>query len=148
METKTFYVRDQQGDFVPAAVEDIVGAARAHLNRRVRRGTTLSSPGATRAFLTLKLGTLDHECFAVIFLDKRHRVIEYVEMFRGTIDGASVHPREVVKDALKLNAAAVPNEPARRPPYVAPCACAASSTTMSSCRLANAVTASMSQTWP
>jgi DNA repair protein RadC len=57
--------------------------------------------------LSLKLGTLDHEVFALIFLDKRHRVISYLEMFRGTIDGASVHPREVVKEVLKQNAAAV-----------------------------------------
>lgn len=58
------------------------------MSRRVRRGTTLSSPRATRDFLSLKLGTLDHEVFALIFLDKRHRVISYLEMFRGTIDSA------------------------------------------------------------
>ena len=49
---------------------------------------------------------LDHEVSAVVFLDKRHRVISYLEMFRGTIDGATVHSREVVKEALKQNAAA------------------------------------------
>jgi DNA repair protein RadC len=53
------------------------------------------------------LGTLEHEIFAVLFLDNRHRLIECVELFRGTIDGASVHPREVVKEALSRNAAAV-----------------------------------------
>ena len=90
-----------------ATSEEIIAAAREQLSRRVRRGATLSSPRATRDFLTLKLGTLEHEVFAVIFLDKRHRVISYNEMFRGTIDGASVHPREVVKEALKLNAASV-----------------------------------------
>jgi DNA repair protein RadC len=57
--------------------------------------------------LTLKLGTLDHEVFAIIFLDRRNRVISYQEMFRGTIDGASVHPREVVKEALRQNAASL-----------------------------------------
>jgi hypothetical protein len=62
---------------------------------------------ASRDYLTLKLGTLEREVFAVIFLDKRHRVISYQEMFQGTIDGAAVHPREVVKEALKQNAAAV-----------------------------------------
>jgi DNA repair protein RadC len=53
------------------------------------------------------LGTLERVVFAVIFLDKRHRFISYQEMFQGTIDGASVHPREVVKEALKQNAAGV-----------------------------------------
>jgi DNA repair protein RadC len=77
------------------------------MSRRVRRGTQLTSPKATRDYLSLKLGTLEREVFAVIFLDKRHRLISYQEMFQGTIDGASVHPREVVKEALKQNAAAV-----------------------------------------
>ena len=58
-------------------------------------------------FLSIKLGTLEHEMFCVLLLDKRHRLIEYVELFRGTIDGASVHPREVVKLALAKNAAAL-----------------------------------------
>jgi DNA repair protein RadC len=58
-------------------------------------------------FLTLRLGSLDHEVFAVIFLDQRHRVIDYQVMFRGDLDGASVHPRQVVNEALKQNAAAV-----------------------------------------
>jgi DNA repair protein RadC len=90
-----------------ATAEEIITAAREHMSRRVRRGTSLSSPKATRDFLTLKLGSLEREVFAVIFLDKRHRLISYQEMFQGTIDGASVHPREVVKEALKQNAAAV-----------------------------------------
>jgi DNA repair protein RadC len=95
------------GNTRPATADEIISAAREHLSRRVRRGFTLSSPRATRDYLTLKLGQLEHEVFVVIFLDKRHRVISYQEMFRGTIDGASVHPREVVKEALKLNAAAI-----------------------------------------
>ena len=90
-----------------ATSEEIIAAAREHMSRRIRRGTQLTSPKATRDYLSLKLGTLEREVFAVIFLDKRHRVISYQEMFQGTIDGASVHPREVVKEALKQNAAAV-----------------------------------------
>jgi DNA repair protein RadC len=97
----------EDGSCRPATTEEVIAAAREHLSNCVRRGTTLNSPRATRDFLMLKLGSLEHEVFAVIFLDKRHRVISYNEMFRGTIDGASVHPREVVKEALKLNAAAV-----------------------------------------
>jgi DNA repair protein RadC len=62
---------------------------------------------AVREFLTIKLGALEHELFAVLLLDNRHRLIDYVELFRGTIDAASVHPREVVKLALARNAAAL-----------------------------------------
>jgi DNA repair protein RadC len=67
----------------------------------------LSSPRAAADFLTLKLGDRDFETFCCLFLDNRHRLIEFVELFRGTLDGASVHPREVVREALKRNAAAV-----------------------------------------
>jgi DNA repair protein RadC len=90
-----------------ASFEEILAAAREQMSLRVRRGTNPSSPKATRDYLALKLETLEREVFAVIFLDKRHRLISYQEMFQGTIDGASVHPREVVKEALKQNAAAV-----------------------------------------
>ena len=54
-----------------------------------------------------KLGGLEREVFAAVFLDTRHRLIEYSELFQGTIDGAEVHPREVVRQALRCNAAAV-----------------------------------------
>ena len=97
----------EDGSSRPATAEEIIAAAREHMSRRIRRGTQLTSPKATRDYLSLKLGTVEREVFAVIFLDKRHRLISYQEMFQGTIDGASVHPREVVKEALKLNAAAV-----------------------------------------
>lgn len=69
--------------------------------------STISGPDDTKKFLRLKLAHLEHEVFAVIFLDNRHQTIKYEEMFRGTIDGASVYPREVVKRALQLNAAAL-----------------------------------------
>jgi DNA repair protein RadC len=70
-------------------------------------GVQLTSPDDTKRYLRLKMQTLEHEVFSVLFLDNRHRLISYEEMFRGTIDGASVHPREVVKRALAHNAAAV-----------------------------------------
>ena len=82
-----------QTGFRQATLEEIMAGARQTLSNRVRKGTALTSPQLTRDFLTLKLGSLEHEVFAVILLDGRHRVIEYVELFRGTINGASVHPR-------------------------------------------------------
>lgn len=91
----------------PATLDEIMTSARHALNRRVRKGTALTSPQLTRDYLTAKLGTREFETFCCLFLDNRHRVIEFVELFRGTIDGASVHPREVVKEALRRNAAAL-----------------------------------------
>jgi DNA repair protein RadC len=109
MNTSTLSLLAQLGDGTsrPATGEEIIAAAREHMSRRVRRGTQLTSPKATRDYLSLKLGTLEREVFAVIFLDRRNRLISYQEMFQGTIDGASVHPREVVKEALRQNAASV-----------------------------------------
>jgi DNA repair protein RadC len=100
-------IQDEIDGLRPATATEIIHAARRAMTRRVRRGVVLDSPRAVREFLTLKLGTLEHEVFAVLLLDNRHRLIEYVELFRGTIDGASVHPREVVKLALARNAAAL-----------------------------------------
>lgn len=70
-------------------------------------GETIRSPKDTEAFLTARLRHLHHEVFCCLFLDNRHRVLRFEEMFRGTIDGTSVYPREVVKEALRVNAAAV-----------------------------------------
>jgi DNA repair protein RadC len=67
----------------------------------------LTSPEATRNYLKLRLDGVPYEVFAGLFLDNHHRVISYQELFRGTIGGASVHPREVVRAALKVNAAAM-----------------------------------------
>jgi DNA repair protein RadC len=67
----------------------------------------LTSPSTVRDYLRLRLAEREAEVFCVMFLTNRHRVIAFEEMFQGTIDGASVHPREVVKAALRLNAAAV-----------------------------------------
>lgn len=84
-----------------------IAAALAILSRRVRRGAAISSPQAVRDFLALKFGEREAEVFCVLYLDNRHRLIEFREEFQGTIDGASVYPREIVKTALRLNAAAV-----------------------------------------
>ena len=100
-------IRGDYDELRAATTAEIIAAARRAMTRRVHRGTAMSSPHAVREFLAVKLGTLDHEIFAVLLLDTRHRLIDYVELFRGTINGASVHPREVVKLALARNAAAL-----------------------------------------
>jgi len=81
--------------------------ARRQLSQSLRAGPLLASPKATRDFLSARLRDLEHEVFCCLYLDKRHRLIQFEELFRGTIDGASVHPREIVKLALQRNAAAV-----------------------------------------
>ncbi|MGE3601566.1 MAG: JAB domain-containing protein [Dehalococcoidia bacterium] len=100
------FIRDGDG-YREAAPNQILDRARALVSRRYRQGTpALENPRRTREFLQLKLGALDYELFAMIALYNRHRVIEFAELFPGTIDGASVHPHEVVKGLLRLNAAA------------------------------------------
>lgn len=71
------------------------------------RGEELTDPTAAGKYFKMKLVGREHEVFAVLFLDTRHRAIAFEEMFRGSIDGCEVHPREVVKAALRHNAAAV-----------------------------------------
>lgn len=87
--------------------EELLGIAAGLLHDRLKQADVLSSPHLAREFLRVKLGDREREVFACIWLDNRHRVIEFEELFFGTIDGASVHPREVVKSALRHNAAAV-----------------------------------------
>ena len=100
-------VRDSHGRYRPATIEHVLAAARNAIDQKFRRGGLFDSPATVKTYLCAKLGGLEHEIFAVLFLDHRHRLIEYIEMFRGTIDGASVHPREVVKEALRHNSGVV-----------------------------------------
>ena len=81
--------------------------SRRHLFAALREADVLGSPEDVRRYLALHLTGLPHEVFAALLLDNRHRVIEYRELFRGTIDSAAVYPREVVKHCLARNAAAV-----------------------------------------
>ena len=90
-----------------AELQAAVEISRRQLTESLKAGPSLASPRATCDFLTAKLRDLEHEVFCCLYLDKRHRLIEYEELFRGTIDGASVHPREIVKLALQRNSAAV-----------------------------------------
>jgi len=101
------WIRGESDELRIATPNEVIAAARRAMTRRVHRGVAMDSPRAVRDFLAIKLGTLEHEVFAVLLLDNRHRLIDYVELFRGTIDGASVHPREVVKLALARNAASL-----------------------------------------
>lgn len=81
--------------------------ARRYYEQALPAGKAIRSPADTEAFLMARLRDLPHELFCCIYLDNRHRIIGFEELFRGTIDGTSVYPREVVKQALAVNAAAV-----------------------------------------
>jgi DNA repair protein RadC len=103
----TFTTQWVTADGVSVSDETLVEAALKVMAGQLVRGDVLESPTSTRKYLALRFSNLEHEVFCCLFLDNRHRVIACDELFRGTVDGASVHPREVVKQALAHNAAAV-----------------------------------------
>jgi DNA repair protein RadC len=94
----------------PARYASLMSAlelARRHYREALHAGPALNAPASTRQFLTAQLRDRPYEVFCCLHLDNRHRLIHFEEVFRGTIDGASVHPREVVRQALRYNAAAL-----------------------------------------
>lgn len=95
------------GEAKYAQLQAVLEMARRHLREQLDRGDALTSPELVRSYLQQQLRDYPHEVFACLFLDTRHRVIRYEALFFGTIDGASVHPREVVRKALGYNAAAI-----------------------------------------
>jgi DNA repair protein RadC len=90
-----------------ATLQAVLELARRHYQEVMHASSALLNPQATRDYLHMRLRDLPHEVFCCLYLDNRHRVIAFEELFRGTLDGATVHPREVVKRALAHNAAAV-----------------------------------------
>ncbi len=88
-------------------LQAVLELARRYLETTLQRGNALQSVADTRRYLTARLRHQPHEVFACLFLDNRHRVIAFEELFHGTIDGASVHPRQIMRRAIYHNAAAV-----------------------------------------
>jgi DNA repair protein RadC len=95
------------GEAKYAQLQAVLEMARRHFAEILQRGNALTSPDITRAYLSAQLRGYSYEVFACLFMDNQHRVIQWEELFRGTIDGASVYPREVAKRALFHHAAAV-----------------------------------------
>ncbi|ELS9502872.1 TPA: DNA repair protein RadC [Vibrio parahaemolyticus] len=91
----------------PVTEHQVLEQAAQIIANRYLRGDVFTSPNATKEFLIYKLSQHEREVFAVLLLDNQHRLIEYNELFFGTIDAATVYPREVVKLTLERNAAAV-----------------------------------------
>lgn len=103
----TFCAFPGMGPAKYAQLQATLEMSRRYLDARLNRDAVLDSPDSARDYLRLRLDRRQREIFACLFLDNRHRVIHYAELFQGTIDGAPVHPREVVREALARNAAAV-----------------------------------------
>ncbi len=106
-EQARFCGRPGLGQAKYALLQAVLEMNRRHLWETLQRGSTLASPRDSETYLSALLRDRPYEVFGCLFLDNRHRVLAFDELFRGTINGASVHPREVVKEALAANAAAV-----------------------------------------
>ena len=107
MTTQTLMIRSAAGRYRKATETEVLQAATSIEFGKLPNGPLLSSPGETRRFLVAALHQRTAEVFCAIFLDNRHRKIAFKELFQGTIDGASVHPREVIRACIELNAAAI-----------------------------------------
>ncbi len=103
----TFSERFGLGPAKFAQLQAVLEMGRRHLAERLHRDSALESPQAVRDYLKARLRHEPHEVFACLFLDSRHRVLAFEVLFHGSIDGASVYPRQVVKRALAHNAAAL-----------------------------------------
>lgn len=86
--------------------QDVLAAAEGILKAKLERQGSIGNPRDATDFLRMRLGALLHEEFHILWLDNRHRILDCQKLFIGTIDGASVHPREVVRAALTINASA------------------------------------------
>jgi DNA repair protein RadC len=109
MSSTTLYTNDSNdpAGYREATLNEILDAARGALSQQVHKGALLNRPDTVATFLMTRLAQQEREIFTVIYLTTRLRMIAVQELFPGTIDGASVYPREVVKEALRHNAAKV-----------------------------------------
>ncbi len=103
----TGFVEPREESYLPVTDDAIIEAALNILAKRITQGSLLGSPQAVKDYLITRLADSEHETFGVMFLTTRHRLIDFVEIFRGTVDGCSVYPREIVKLALAKNASAL-----------------------------------------
>ncbi|WP_275556635.1 JAB domain-containing protein [Mixta sp. Marseille-Q2659] len=101
------HVRDIQGNYVMASVSQILKEAMRAIDFRYPAGTAFASPEVSAEFFRAKLAGREREIFAVAFLNNQHQLIAYEELFMGSIASTEIHPRELVRAALRINAAAV-----------------------------------------
>jgi DNA repair protein RadC len=106
-ERRTLAAESGVGEARLALLQALPELARRYFEETLPIGEAIRSPADTETFLLARLRDRPHEVFCCLYLDNRHRVLRFEELFRGTIDGTSVYPREVVKQALAVNAAAI-----------------------------------------
>ena len=101
------FVKDQDGTYCPAPKKLVITEANRLISYQLRRGSLILSSDCAKKVIGYKLRGRQNEVFACLFLDSRHRILAFKEMFFGTINRTTVHPREILKEALLLNAAAI-----------------------------------------
>ena len=101
------FIKDQDGEYHPAPKKLVLTEANKLMGYQLRRGASILSAECARQVIGCRLRNRQMEVFACLFLDSQHRVLAFKEIFTGTINHTTVHPREVVRGALQLNAAAV-----------------------------------------
>jgi len=102
------FIQDEQGQYVTATTREIIKEGRSRTRTTLKRGSEfIGCSQAAKEAIALKIHFYQHEVFGCLFLDTKNCVIEWKEMFHGTIDSTTVYPREVVKEALQLNASKV-----------------------------------------
>ena len=105
-QASTIQVCDTQGNYHTVSSENLMAAASEYVIQSFSKGPAITSPAASGSYLQVLLGHLKSEVFSVLWLDSQHRVIQHEILFHGTINAASVYPREIVKQAIHHNAAA------------------------------------------
>jgi len=101
------YVRESDSSYRVASGDEIVDNAKSIIKKKLMRVGKVASPNEAKEFLMLQLGDLEHEVFACLFLDNRHQILAFEELFKGTINSSAVYPREVMKRVLHHNAVSV-----------------------------------------
>ncbi len=104
---KIVKIRDTKGIYHATYQDDVIDKAVQCIKRKFKRGKQISCADTSKDYVQVLLARHDHEVFTVLFMDNKHRILACEEMFHGTIDGASVYPREIAKAALKHNASAI-----------------------------------------
>ena len=100
-------VKQANGRYRPATTEEIASAAADVVRDKLKGKNAINSPNQVKQYFKMKLSHYPYEVFSCLFLDNQHHILEYKEIFRGTINGSAVYPREIVREAMACNAAAV-----------------------------------------
>ena len=110
MRNTKFKIDETNGTYMvasPVTEKDILIMARRLAKNRLAKGCSIERPSSAFIYLQALMGSYENEVFGSLFLDNQHRIICFEELFRGTLNVTNIHPREVVKRALAVNAAAV-----------------------------------------